>query len=344
MDGKTVQKRVNMKDGYGRTIDYLRLSVTDRCNLRCKYCMPDKGVESIPHEEILRFEEIIRLCRIFAELGIKKLRLTGGEPLVRKGVVSLLESLSEIDGIKEIYMTTNGVLLKDNAAGLSAAGLKGVNVSLDCIDRGIYEKITGADAAEKVLEGIDAALEEGLKVKINCVPVRGYNADMRADAGESSLTYLRDMALLAKDRPLDMRFIELMPLGRGRFYEGIDTGRIMSFLVESFGTAKKISEEKGNGPAVCYAFEGFKGKIGFISPVSGRFCEKCNRLRLTPEGYLKLCLYHKDGVDLRKILRCGNSDETIKNAIEEAVNKKPAAHAFFLTESGEEREMNGIGG
>ncbi len=325
-----------MTDGFGRTIDYLRISVTDKCNLRCKYCMPSEGIDFIPHEELLSLEEIFRLVRIMEGMGITKVRITGGEPLVRKNLIKLIRDINSLSGVKEIAMTTNGVLLGDCVKELKEAGLTGVNISLDTTDAEHYTEITGADAADRVLESIEAALQQGLRVKLNCVPCREWN-----DADIESI------ALLAKEQAVDVRYIELMPVGCGRNFTGIPSDEILNRLEAKYGPAKESAEKRGNGPAKYYDLDGFQGKIGFISPISHKFCSECNRIRLTAEGRLKLCLHYNHGLELKPLLRGGASDEEIKLAIKEALMRKPMAHDFAHADSladSEKRKMVQIGG
>ena len=333
-----------MTDSFKRNIDYLRISLTDRCNLRCSYCMPREGVELTAHSEILSLEEVLRVSEIMAGLGIKKIRLTGGEPLLRKNLVWLVEKLGKIPGIEKLALTTNGVLLREKLPCLSAAGLKEVNISLDTLDRENYQKITGSDSLADVLCGIDAAYEAGLKVKINCVPVKELNCKD-----------LKELAALSKDREIDVRFIELMPLGCGRGYTHIPTEEILKSLENEFGEYEKISDGEEKSVAAYVKFKDYKGRTGFISPLSHAFCTGCNRIRLSSEGFLKLCLAYDHGVDLRKMLRNSCSDEEIVNVIIKAVCEKPAAHGFIKEkENGEipelikpeeeKRNMNKIGG
>lgn len=329
-----------MEDGFGREINYLRISVTDKCNLRCKYCMPPEGVESIPHESVLSLEELYRVVRIMETLGIKKLRFTGGEPLVRKNLVKLIEDVNSLSGIEDIAMTTNGVLLKENIDALKRAGLKRVNISLDTCDRAIFERITGYDRLERVLDGIDAALAAGMQVKLNCVPCREFNE------GE-----IEALAQLACGRPLDVRFIELMPIGCGKSFHGITSGEILARLRHKYGVCQEVPAVKRSETAQYYLFDGFQGRIGFISPMSHRFCSACNRIRLTVEGRLKLCLHYNDGIELKPLLRQGKSDEEIRECIAEAVRNKPKEHAFLKAAFSEpagnhtdKRKMVQIGG
>ncbi len=328
-----------MIDGFGRTIDYLRISVTDKCNLRCKYCMPEGGIELMPHEELLSLEELYRVVRIMANLGIKKVRFTGGEPLVRKNLIKLIRDVGKLPGIEEIAMTTNGVLFANQAEALKAAGLTGVNISLDTLDGERFQMITGVDAKDSVLQAIRQALAADIKVKINCVPCRELN---EAD--------IAGLAALAMWNDVDVRYIELMPMGCGKAFRGIPSDEILKMLEAEYGKAVPGVAQCGNGPAKYYEFDNFKGRVGFISPMSHKFCSECNRVRLTAEGRLKLCLHYDTGVELKPLLRGGCSDEEIRIAILEALKKKPKAHHFEqeLTpcevEHSDNRRMVQIGG
>lgn len=323
-----------MNDTYGRKIEYLRISVTDKCNLRCKYCMPPGGVKTIPHEEILRLEEIYRLTNIMAGLGVNKVRLTGGEPTVRKNITELVRSIGSIPQIHTIAMTTNGVRLPNLLPELVESGLTNLNISIDTLNPDKYREITGFDRFHDVMTGIDMAYEAGIKIKLNCVPCRGFN--------DKDLIQLAEIAC---KKDIDVRFIELMPIGRGRLFTGIPSKEILDSLEQHFGKSSKIANI-GEGPAEYYVFNGFKGRVGFISPISHKFCAQCNRLRLTSEGRLKLCLYYKDGVDLRELLRNGASDIEIQNVIKKAIMKKPKEHFFGEqnTDNTEIKRMNQIGG
>lgn len=325
-----------MLDGIGRTIDYLRISVTDRCNLRCKYCMPPEGVELISHEALLTLEEIYRVISIMADMGVKKIRFTGGEPLVRKNLIKLINDVDKLPGIEEIALTTNGILLGNMAYELKEAGVNKVNVSLDTCNADIFSKITGFNGYRKVREGIKKAQSAGMAVKINCVPCRELNG------GD-----VENMALLAKTEEMDVRFIELMPVGCGRNFHGISSDEILDRLALKFGTPEICSEKRGNGPAVYYNFRDFRGKVGLISPMSHNFCAECSRVRLTAEGRLKLCLHYNSGIELKPMLREGAGDEEIRKAIYQAVMNKPMAHDFEeirKTEEKDSRKMVQIGG
>lgn len=323
-----------MIDGIGRTIDYLRISVTDKCNLRCRYCMPEGGVCLIPHEELLTLEEIFRVVRIMERLGIQKVRLTGGEPLVRKNLIKLVKDINSLDGIEEIAMTTNGVLFGERAAELKQAGLARVNISLDTLDAAHFHAITGFHYLDKVLEAIRSAREQEMRVKINCVPCREFN--------ENDIVRL---AALAMWEDVDVRFIELMPVGCGKDFHGIGSDEILRRLEAEYGKAAETHEKRGNGPAKYYDFEGFQGKIGFISPMSHSFCSECNRIRLTAEGRLKLCLHYNHGIELKPLLRGGFSDDEILEQIRRAIPEKPKAHDFGnIIAASDQRKMVQIGG
>ncbi|MEM1484223.1 GTP 3',8-cyclase MoaA [Oscillospiraceae bacterium PP1C4] len=306
-----------MTDKQNRNIDYLRISVTDRCNLRCVYCMPAEGVEPVAHSDILTFEEILRICKSAAVLGIRKIKLTGGEPLVRKGVVGLVRNIKSIDGIEQVTMTTNGILLGGMADELKAAGLDAVNISLDTLDSVQFGKMTRREGLEQVLAAIDHSLELGMHVKINCVPIK--------ELGEEQIV---SMASLAKDRPLDVRFIELMPIGLGSAFTGVSTEEIKRVLARTYGELIPYNGVCGNGPASYLSIAGFAGKIGFISAISDRFCANCNRIRLTATGFLKLCLHYDQGIDLRGLLRSGVTDEELTRVIEQGIHDKPLRHHF----------------
>lgn len=321
-----------MQDQFGRQIDYLRLSITDRCNLRCRYCMP-QDLPFTPHEEILRYEEIVRLCAAAAQLGIRTLKVTGGEPLVRKGCTDLMRELKALPGIERVTLTTNGVLLEEHLSCLAALGVDGINISLDTLDREIYRRITGRDELPKVLAGLYGAIRLGLKVKLNCVPL-----------AESGLPGLLTLAELACRYPVDVRFIELMPIGHGRDLAPFKCGEVERAVLERWPDLAPTGERRGSGPARYYLSPGFRGAVGFIDAVSHSFCADCNRVRLTSEGYLKLCLCHGDGLDLRALLRSGAGDADLKAAMAAAIMGKPARHSFGEGRTEETRNMSQIGG
>lgn len=321
-----------MTDRYGRTIDYLRVSVTDRCNLRCRYCMPE-DLPFLQHEEILTYEEIVRICAIGAKLGIRNLKITGGEPLVRKGCTGLMRALKALPGIEHVTITTNGVLLEEHLADLVALGVDGVNISLDTLDREGYRRITGRDELPKVLSALQAAMAAGLRVKLNCVPM-----------AESGMEQLLAIAAMARENPLDVRFIEMMPLGHGRAFCPLPSGQLEGAVRTTFPSLAPSEQKRGFGPARYYASSEFRGAVGFIEAVSHNFCGSCNRVRLTSEGFLKLCLCYGEGLDLRALLRGGADDNEIEGALVAAIMGKPARHSFDEGGAGEGRNMSQIGG
>ncbi len=321
-----------MLDSYGRRIDYLRISLTDKCNLRCSYCLPH-GVKLVPMEDLLTLEEIAAIVRCGAGLGIDRIRLTGGEPLVRRGLPELMAMLQGIEGLKEVAMTTNGLLLRQYLPMLKERGLKSVNISLDTLDAEIYRQITGYDGLQEVLAAIDAALSAGLKVKVNAVLMAGINADS-----------YKDLAGLAKAHPLDVRFIELMPIGEGRHFKGVSNEALLQDLERDFGRPERDDRIHGNGPARYYRIPGFQGSIGFISAMHRKFCGSCNRIRLTAMGELKPCLCYDTAVDLRTLLRT-RGEAALPEAIRQAVARKPEAHCFETADHiTEQRRMASIGG
>lgn len=333
-----------MKDQFERNIDYIRISVTDRCNLRCCYCMPSCGVPSCGHDAVLRFDEIVRLVRLFCSNGIRHVKITGGEPLVRKGLPALIRDLKKIPGLETVSLTTNGLLLSSLLPELMDAGLDAVNISLDTLREDRYAEITGQAALPQVLQALDDCCRQpGLRVKVNAVTLADYNRDE-----------VEALAALARERRIDVRFIEMMPLGLGRDFPGYSQDQILTRLESVYGPGSKSTEKRGNGPAVYFDFAGFAGKVGFISALSHRFCQSCNRVRLTSEGLLKPCLQYAEGVDLRSLLRSGADDETLTKYIRSGIFQKPRQHGFCgeLTENGEpaefrqkeERLMSGIGG
>ncbi len=324
-----------MRDSYGRTIDYIRLSITDRCNLRCLYCMPEQGVELCGHDEVLRYEEFVRLCRIFANLGMKKVKITGGEALVRKDALHLMETIKHIEGIEQVTLTTNGVLLGDYLDDLVKIGIDGINISLDSLDRDEFKRITRVGDVEKVKASLQKALRyPKLKLKINCVPFDGENQK------------LLDVVALAEDNPVHVRFIEIMPIGEGKKYHFMHEDAIKALIEEKYGILTPCADKLGNGPSHYFSLRGFQGKIGFISAISHKFCHECNRIRLTCTGYLKTCLQYEIGADLRELIRQGASDSMLEAAIRQAVLKKPLEHAFLQKDIvfEEHAKMASIGG
>lgn len=315
-----------MKDGFGREITYLRLSVTDRCNLRCRYCMPEEGVCLQSHEEMLTQEEMVTAVEAAAELGVTKLRITGGEPLVKKNILSICQKCSEIKGIKEVCLTTNGLLLPRMAGELRAAGVKRVNISLDTLDPDKYSSITRVGTLENALAGLEAALEAGFeKVKLNVVLIGGFNDDE-----------IPALAALTRQWPVDVRFIELMPMTEGFPPEAFLP---CAAVLERLPELEPVSER--GGTARLYRLPGALGNVGLISPVSDHFCAQCDRLRLTADGKVKPCLHSNAEFSLKGLDRTG-----MEAVLRQAALAKPRCHAPLsaVELSGAGREMNRIGG
>ena len=321
-------------DHYNRNIDYIRISITDRCNLRCRYCMPE-DISFVGHDKILRYEEITRIVQILAQRGITKVKITGGEPLVRHGCTDLIREIKKIPGIEMVTLTTNGILLQSMLPKLLEAGVDAVNVSLDTFQRARYEYLTGKDACEMVLAGIQDAYKSGIPLKLNCVPIEGENTDE-----------LSEFFSWAKRKQIAVRFIEMMPIGYGKQFPFQDEESIKEVLEEAYGSMHAVKERYGNGPCHYYEIAGFKGKIGFISAMTHKFCNQCNRVRLTSEGFMKGCLQYQEGTDLRGLMRGGCTDQELKEAIYQVIWNKPVSHNFYeaKTEQDEIRGMSQIGG
>jgi cyclic pyranopterin phosphate synthase len=306
-------------DSFGRVHTDLRISVTDRCNIRCDYCIPARGVQFRPHAAILSFEELERLVRVAARLGIRKLRLTGGEPLVRKGICRLVEMLSGVPGIEDVAMTTNGVLLAEYAEGLKAAGLQRLNVSLDTLDREKFREISRRDGLPQVLEGIAAACRVGFRqIKLNAVARRGRSEDD-----------VVPLAQFARNLGLELRLIEFMPAdGEDRWSsEQVLSGEeILRLLGEGIGPLEPVVEPASRSPAVRYRFLDGRGSVGLITTVTEPFCSRCSRLRVTAEGKLRNCIFSPQGWDARAVLRGGGSDEQLAESIRQAVLGKKEQH------------------
>lgn len=321
-----------MQDKFGRTIDYMRVSITDRCNLRCRYCMPD-GIEWMPMDEILTYEEIIKICTQATRLGIRKIKVTGGEPLVRKGCAEFIGMLKKIPEIEQVTLTTNGVLLADYAAVLKENGLDAVNVSLDTLDAGKFHEITGFDAFDQVLAGIEAAEKQGIPVKINSVLQYGKNENE-----------WKNLVMLAKDKKRDVRFIEMMPIGYGKKFEPVYNEILLKKMKEEFRKIESDLTVHGNGPAIYYKIPGFAGSIGFISAIHGKFCNECNRIRMTATGKIKSCLCYDYTLSVKEAVRMDNIDE-VREILKKAIEAKPGAHCFEeLDTVTEQHQMVSIGG
>ena len=326
-----------MLDNNHRVINYLRLSVTDRCNLRCIYCMPEKGIRFMPHSEILTYEEMLHIVRLSIQKGIRKVRLTGGEPLVRKGFISFLERLSKIEGLEEITLTTNGVLLKSFAADIKNCGISRINVSLDSLRPERFFRITGRDFFERVWEGLEEAEYVGFNpIKINVVAIKGVNDDE-----------ILDFAALTLEKPYHVRFIEIMPIGDKNIWttEKFISAKEIHNRIQTLGILQPIGHNTLDGPAERYALEGAKGEVGFIGALSNHFCDNCNRLRLTADGHLKGCLFSDQETDIKTPLRDGKGDSHLLNLIMDTILNKPKDHGLLPYNPRKcVRPMNSIGG
>lgn len=351
-----------MRDLAGRDINYMRISITDRCNLRCRYCMPD-GIQCMPRWDILTMEEIRAVALSAAELGISRIKITGGEPLVRRDCCQLVAMLKSVPGIEKVTITTNGVLLDPYLEPLLEAGIDGINISLDTLDPELYKKITGQDQLESVLHVIKKASALPVSVKVNAVSIDFQAMGSECRGQESGW---KQMAELAREYPVDVRFIEMMPIGYGKQFTTIDHQELLKEMKAAYPDMTPDHRKHGFGPAVYYQVPGFKGSIGLISAIHGKFCGDCNRVRLTAQGFLKACLCYEDGCDLRGILRRGDErtpeeghyrwpykdcpeDEKLQAELKEAMSQvilaKPAAHCFEKPgEITESHNMISIGG
>ena len=334
-----------MFDHWNRKIEYLRISVTDRCSLRCRYCMPAEGVRSLAHADILTYDEIVRAAGALTALGVKKIRLTGGEPLVRKNLAALVAMLAALPTQPRLVLTTNAIALAENVAELKAAGLAGVNVSLDPLAPETFERITRRSGRllAQALNGIEAAQAAGLAVKLNCVPLAGVNDDE-----------LPALAAFVAEHDIPLRFISLMPIGcaAASGLVGLPADNVRMRLAATFGTLTELSSETEDdgegdvpvGPARYFALP-HGGRVGFIDALDHPFCTGCNRVRLTAEGFLKLCLQSRDGLDVRALLRSGASDEELRTAIATAIGRKPQEHHFgSIDATADARYMYQVGG
>lgn len=319
-----------MKDSFGREIDYLRVSLTDRCNLRCEYCMPESGIDNkIKHSDMLSLEEMFKLIQEFVLLGIKKIRFTGGEPLVRKGAVELIKRVSELEGVKEVTITTNGILLEEYAEPLVDAGIKRINVSLDTLDSKKYKEITRGGDIRKVFRGIEKAQKLGMQpIKLNTVLIGGFNDEE-----------IEDLVNLTLYEDIDVRFIELMPIGQAA---GFAKSKFLSNnkVLERIPELKAVQKEDISSPANYFKLLNAKGRVGLINPITCKFCSDCNRVRLTATGKLKLCLHSDREIDLSKILRTKGD---LNQAVSQAILTKEEEHHLEKNEY-IKRSMNQIGG
>ncbi len=309
-----------LKDSFARRINYLRISITDRCNLRCRYCMPDEGITLISHDEVLTYEEILQVVRLFGQLGIDKIRLTGGEPLARKGALDLIRGISEIREIRDLSLTTNGVLLGEFAADLARAGVKRINVSLDTLNPEKFAYITRRDRFPEVRMGIEKAIDVGLfPVKLNVVAIKGFNDDE-----------ILQFAQLTLANPVTVRFIEFMPTAGVDFWnrDHVLTVDMIRREIGKLGPLIPVDADERDGPAARFRLNGAAGELGFIGPISSCFCEHCNRLRLTPDGRLRACLFSDSEIDLRLHLRNHCTDEKLKHLLMTALQNKPQRHTI----------------
>lgn len=323
-----------MKDRYGRNIEYMRVSITDRCDLRCRYCMPE-GCEKVSMSQILTYEEIVRICRVAAGLGISRIKITGGEPFVRLGCTDLIRSIKAIEGIEEVTVTTNGQTLEKYIDELKEIGIDGINISLDTLDPERYAFITGRGELERTVRSIECSVRSGIKTKVNCLLQKGLNEDEMFDFAE-----------LAFRHGIDVRFIEMMPVGAADAGSGVSNTYVLQKLKDRWPDLESDGSVHGNGPAVYYKRPGSEGGIGLISAIHGKFCGYCNRVRLTSQGQLKPCLSFDIGTDLVPALR--GTDEELREVMRRAIYDKPEAHSFDDAENNdahaEHRLMSQIGG
>lgn len=324
-------------DNFGRIHDNLRISVTDRCNIRCFYCMPEEGVKFQQREEILTFEEIERFVRIAVSLGVRKLRVTGGEPLLRRGLAELIGKLGAIKGIEDLALTTNAVLLKDQAQELYDAGLRRINVHLDTLDRARFQQITRRDDFDKVLDGIETARRIGYRIKINAVAVKNL---VEAD--------IVPLARFGRERGIEIRYIEFMPLDAQGLWDKqrvLMQDEMAGMLEREIGALEAIPDQDPRAPATEFRFQDGIGSVGFVSSVSRPFCLNCNRIRLTADGHFRYCLFAVEETDLRTLLRNGSPDEAIAQAVRDSVKSKWIGHQINTQQFvAPPRPMYSIGG
>lgn len=334
-----------LRDNFQRTIDYMRISITDRCNLRCIYCMPPEGLAHMKHNDILSYEEIFRILRIAVHTGVRKVRITGGEPLIRKNVSYLIRLIINMGDIQDLSLTTNGILLQSYAQELADAGLKRVNISLDSLRADRFRDITRGGDLDKVLKGIESAERAGLvPIKINMVPIRGFNDNE-----------IEEFAKITLKKPYQVRFIEFMPFGKENMWKPgyfIPAEEIKS-IVEGIGELSPVKLRR-SGPARYFQFDGAAGVVGFISPLSNHFCETCNRLRLTADGKLRPCLFSETEIDIKTALRSNAPDDEIERLIKLSIQVKPVGHnvsiqntelsKLLYNKGNYKRSMSGIGG
>ncbi|MBR3363641.1 MAG: GTP 3',8-cyclase MoaA [Solobacterium sp.] len=325
-----------MKDQFQRNIDYMRVSITDRCNLRCRYCMPN-DITLLPMDMVLTYEEILDVIRQAAALGIRKIKVTGGEPLVRKNCTDLIREIKNIEGIEKVTLTTNGILLPQFIDELKDIGIDGINISLDTLQKERFAAITGFDALDQVMKGIDASLAAGIRTKINTVLQKDVNDDEWID-----------LMKLAEDHRLDVRFIELMPIGYGDKDRGINDHELREKIRELYPEMEEDTSVHGNGPATYIRIPGFVGGVGFIAAINEKFCQDCNRIRLTCTGRIKPCLCYGESFDLREILRTREVEDRetqVRETLRKAILYKPKEHCFEQSSQvTEKKKMSQIGG
>lgn len=320
-----------MKDQFNRSIEYMRISITDRCNLNCQYCRPENS-EHLNHSDILSYEEILRVCTLAVKLGITKFKITGGEPFVRHNATDFIKELKNLYGVDAVTVTTNGTLL-DTAlvSELVNVGIDGINISLDTMNPQRFAKITGKNDFDKVIRAIKLCADEGLNVKVNMV--------LLPDVTEKEVL---DFLEIIKKRPIAVRFIETMPMNKFSMNPGPSGEYIRTILKEHMIKINKVDLPLGNGPAVYYKPEGYEGYVGFIEAIHGKFCGSCNRIRLTSTGFIKPCLYHKEGFDIRQLMQNGCDDSLILQQLRSIIYSKPLEHDFEKQPARE--DMSRIGG
>lgn len=322
---------VELKDNHGRTINYLRLAVTDRCNLRCFYCMPEQGIDLLPRAELLSYEEILLLCSVLIKMGIEKIRITGGEPFVRKDMMQLLAALSAMEGLKELTITTNGVRTAPLIPELKKMGIRSVNLSLDTLDRNRFFSITRRDELHHVLDTLDQLLYHGMEVKLNAVVMEDRNTED-----------ILPLAELTRTLPVSVRFIEEMPFnGTGHIYSGINWNyiRILETVKQQYPELQKLSDPP-HSTSYNYKIPGFNGTIGVIAAYTRSFCGTCNRIRITPKGILKICLYDEGVLDVKSLIRKGLGTAALQNELMQALQQR--AKDGWEAERNKEKNRSGF--
>ncbi|MDC8106999.1 GTP 3',8-cyclase MoaA [Chryseobacterium sp. B21-037] len=327
-----------LTDKFGRNINYLRLAIVDRCNLRCTYCMPEKGLTWIKQNELMTDEEMLRICSVFTAMGVDKIRITGGEPFVRKNSIDLIKNISQLNGLTDLSITTNGLLTEPYIPQLKQYGIKSVNLSLDTLDRDRFFKITRRNSFDKVMKTLDSLLQHDIKVKINTVVMEGQNTED-----------IIPLVLLTKGLPVEVRFIEEMPFNGSETDVSLNWNftKIHSYIKDHFPDIQKTVDPKSS-TSYNYKIPGFEGGIGIIAAYTRSFCGDCNRIRITPSGILRTCLYEGGGINLKDEIRMGKTDEELKNIIISSIHQKPKdgweAQKLSLTASQIHQSMATIGG